>query len=397
MVVFYKKEAVSPFYAAYLNLIPRHANKIRTVVSEGTLKDAADVAMNTYVVANVITKFNTPLDSFKEIYIITGDEFSTEIIVSANNKLNSQVFNRINSQMPSPLWIINPVDFPRKDFGDLLYLETSDNKHVIKKSTYNINDINFFLNGIASRDNNRNPICSPVAINIIKSGLHVSNRYDVESVLKYDNVRRYENFIDILEDSRFASKKFQMKDQFLKLTGAKFFTNSELRNFFLSDHYEVINDLINDRNTEEPSREYLEEHLENLRDDLMGVNNKLNDLNRRILGAREDDINELKRRREPLLKERDFIDSEINFLDTQDTIWVMDSRNNGDYYRKFLTANIIDKDILNVYYKYNNIAELFYVYLDINISLGIFKIDFDTRYRTDEIRIISRLFIKDID
>jgi len=159
----------------------------------------------------------------------------------------------------------------------------------------------------------------------------------------------------------------------------------------------VINDLINDRNTEEPSREYLEEHLENLRDDLMGVNNKLNDLNRRILGAREDDINELKRRREPLLKERDFIDSEINFLDTQDTIWVMDSRNNGDYYRKFLTANIIDKDILNVYYKYNNIAELFYVYLDINISLGIFKIDFDTRYRTDEIRIISRLFIKDID
>ena len=202
--------------------------------------------MCTLKITQYIRKIN--VDKY---YVITGDEYSHELVETTNDFFKRPGYmSRINSQLidfshriKSP-WAINSNDFPINIYGELNPKEIGDK---LNPELSIFNPPNSIGNIVSStRPSTNNPINSTWFIDFIKSITELPNiDYEYLELLKIISridVSSYEDMIKVINDFP-VKNSIILKEQYLVLIGAKYFTRDELIKYFLYDHNEYLNDI----------------------------------------------------------------------------------------------------------------------------------------------------------
>ena len=256
-ISFFKKNNISPYYTGFRALYYRTTNGINstTIEAYGARKDAADVEITT---AMAILKVEEVLHSISvgKYYVVTGDEYAHELVETSNNffrtrdhviRLNSQLidFNKTWSRLQP--WAIDPKDFPMHIYGEL--------------TDYNIDvKIRPIVSPFDGRDNNLNnllvsvnpstntPICTMWMIYFIKNNPEISTPVmedytEIFNILRRIDISSYQEFKDYIFSNVTVDKWIELRQQFLVLMGAKYFTMKELRQYFLPQQFSYLKSL----------------------------------------------------------------------------------------------------------------------------------------------------------
>lgn len=331
IVTFFKHGNISPYYSAYANY-KKNLVRYNTIESEQSKKEAADICMNKYITRQLVQLINSRKNvPSRKMLIITGDESSEETIATHNAELRylnllknyEEYLIRINSQIEGlereHPWSIKNIDFPRKYYGDLLFKSREKGSKILERSEISIINLGYYLEGNLSENNNINVIVSSWVIQLIKRYKHKITNYEVEKILKLNDIRNYEDFIRYVDNIQDGGIRHRYKDQYLKIIGAKFFTNEELIRDFYNTHYELIKKIKNRYDIiYRPPRDGIY---------IVGINEE---------------------------------DEDIKY-----------------YLNQFIGTKPANYDILSTFYTNIDFKQLYYNYIDIDIALGIIHIEID--------------------
>lgn len=258
-VGFFRKNNISPIYAGYHALYYRlnTGNQISTTTVEayGARKDAADVELTTAMAYMKIYQATAGAQVGK-YYIVTGDEYAYELAASTNDffgrsdyavRLNSQPTNFTDRRFVRSKWTINPADFPMRLYGKLNLREIEvDPRPVSGPFDGQANSLNNLLT--SNQPSTSDPTNSMWMIEFIKVNpeLYIPVLIDYEeifSILTRIDISSYQEFMSYINNNYVGERNIELKEQYLVLIAAKYFTRNELITYFLLNQYNYIESL----------------------------------------------------------------------------------------------------------------------------------------------------------
>lgn len=254
-LVFFKKNNISPIYIGYSLLYQRRfegtAITHSTIEAYGARKDAADTEL---ITATALLKVQQSLRNLNinKYYVITGDEYASELVRTTNEFFGTNIMTRFNSQkfdftdsnaIRNP-WTINPSDFPINIYGELNGNKVGD-KLRAELSIFGPKSFNELLN--STNPSTRDPTNSFWFLDYIKSLTNEELSIDPEyyqlvQIILTKNISSYRELIRELGNYS-QSDRVKLLQNYLVLIGAKYFTMQELIDNFLYRQRDYLNNI----------------------------------------------------------------------------------------------------------------------------------------------------------